>query len=133
MHRRGSLLAWALIALSSLALAAETAAPSTPLPKTVSSKQLAELLSRPESRLILLDVRSLTEFEEGHIPGAVLMPYTLVETEFVEPDKGRPIVLYCRSGRRSALALDSLKSMGYTNVRDFGAVTNWLGSLVKGR
>jgi phage shock protein E len=133
MYHSRSLLAWVLIALSSLALAAETASPSTALPKTVSSKQLADLLSRPESRLLLLDVRTLTEFEEGHIPGAILMPYNLIGTEFVEPDKGRPIVLYCRSGRRSAIALDSLKAMGYTNVRDFGAYSNWLGSLAKGR
>jgi phage shock protein E len=115
-----------------LALGLATAAPSAiRLPPTIGDKALAELLADKASRVLLLDVRTPQEYAEGHIPGAELIPYDELAAKFKEADKGRPIVVYCRSGRRSAIAADTLKDMGYTNVSDFGGYTNWTRGLVR--
>jgi phage shock protein E len=115
-----------------LALGLATAAPSAArLPPAIGDKALAELLADEASKILLLDVRTAEEYAEGHIPGAVLIPYDELAVNFKEPDKGRPIVVYCRSGRRSAIAADTLKHMGYVNVSDFGGYTNWKRGLVR--
>lgn len=112
----------ALFALASLA-----AAPR--LPPLLDEKGLIALLADGSAKVLLLDVRTLEEFAAGHIPGAVLLPYDELAAKFREADKGRPIVVYCRSGRRSAIARTTLLGMGYTNVSDFGAYTKWSGKL----
>jgi phage shock protein E len=117
--------------LLALALAPGLAAPRVAsLPPMIGEKALKALLDDGASKLLLLDVRTLEEFDAGHLPGAALFPYGEIKEKFAEPDKGRPIVVYCRSGRRSAIAKTYLEEMGYTNVSDFGAYTNWTGKLV---
>ena len=76
---------------------------------------------------IVLDVREQEEFDEGHIPGAILIPYTEIENkaEAILTDKDRQILVYCRSGRRRKIAAHSLADMGYTNVKEFGGITDW--------
>ena len=76
---------------------------------------------------ILLDVREQEEFDEGHIPGAILIPYTEIENkaEAMLPDKEAQILVYCRSGRRSKIASESLVDLGYTNVKEFGGINDW--------
>jgi len=83
--------------------------------------------------IIILDVRTEEEFAEGHIPNAVLLPDTEVKQRAEEllPDKEQTILVYCRSGRRSALAAQELADMGYTNVYDFGGILDWTGDVVK--
>jgi rhodanese-related sulfurtransferase len=76
---------------------------------------------------ILLDVRTEEEFKERHIKGAVLIPDFQIkqraETELT--DKNALILIYCRSGRRSANSARRLIEMGYTNVYDFGGIIDW--------
>ena len=76
---------------------------------------------------ILLDTREQDEFDEGHIPGAILIPYTEIENKAIEmiPDKDKLILVYCRSGRRSKIAAESLAKLGYTNVKEFGGIIDW--------
>ena len=76
---------------------------------------------------IILDTREQYEFDEGHIPGAILIPYTEIENKVKEiiPDKDKLILVYCRSGRRSKLASESLAKLGYTNVKEFGGIIDW--------
>ena len=76
---------------------------------------------------IILDVREQDEFNEGHIPGAILIPYTEIENKAEEilPDKDALILVYCRSGRRSKIASESLVNLGYTNVKEFGGINDW--------
>lgn len=83
--------------------------------------------------IVLLDVRTAEEFNSGHIPTAVLLPYDQIEdkSEKLLNDKNKEIIVYCRSGRRSAIALDMLVKLGYTNVKDFGGVSRWQGQLEK--
>lgn len=95
----------------------------------ISYNKLLELLNQPNLNILLLDVRTAEEYSQGYIPGATLAPYDLLENSFVEPDKNRLIIVYCRSGRRSAIALQTLHNMGYTNVSDFGGISNWEGKL----
>ena len=76
---------------------------------------------------IILDTREQDEFDEGHIPGAILIPYTEIENKAIEliPDKDKLILVYCRSGRRSKIAAESLAKLGYTNVKEFGGIIDW--------
>ena len=76
---------------------------------------------------IILDTREQDEFDEGHIPGAILIPYTEIENKAEEmlPDKDAQILVYCRSGRRSKIAAESLAKLGYTNVKEFGGIIDW--------
>ncbi len=76
---------------------------------------------------IILDVRSQSEYDEGHIPGAILIPNTEIEERAEEslPDKDQLILVYCRSGRRSKLAAETLVELGYTNIREFGGIIDW--------
>ena len=76
----------------------------------------------------LLDVRTEDEYNEKHIDGAILIPdYELADRAEAElPDKHATLVVYCRSGVRSAGATRRLKAMGYTDVRDLGSIIDWL-------
>jgi len=77
--------------------------------------------------LIVLDVRTQEEYDAGHIENAVLLPNeTISDTEpDLLPDKDAEILIYCRSGNRSAQAANKLVAMGYTNVYDFGGIVDW--------
>ena len=76
---------------------------------------------------IILDTREQNEFDEGHIPGAILIPYTEIENKAEEmlPDKDKLILVYCRSGRRSKIAAEALSKLGYTKVKEFGGIIDW--------
>ncbi len=71
---------------------------------------------------VLIDVRSADEFANGALPGAQLIPHEQISTRIagVVPDKDTPVVLYCRSGRRSSQAQDELRALGYTQVVNAG-------------
>ena len=82
---------------------------------------------------IILDTREQDEFDEGHIPGAILIPYTEIENKAEEmlPDNDKLILVYCRSGRRSKIAAENLVKLGYTNVKEFGGIIDWPYEVVK--
>lgn len=71
----------------------------------------------------VLDVRTAAEFEEGHVPGAVNIPVEdpdLLSTEWGEVPSDGPVLVICRTGRRSAEASELLAEKGYTEVYDVG-------------
>lgn len=76
---------------------------------------------------ILLDVRTQEEFNAGYIPGAILIPdFELADRAAAElPQKDAVILVYCRSGRRSAASAQTLAGMGYTQVYDLGGINSW--------
>ena len=80
-----------------------------------------------EEGYIILDVRTQEEYDQGHIPGAILIPDTEIKAkaEDVLTDKEQMILVYCRSGRRSKLAAESLVELGYTNIKEFGGIIDW--------
>ena len=93
----------------------------------------AKALMDRESGYIIIDARTQSEYDEGHIPGAILIPeYEIAqraESEF--PDKNQLILVYCRSGRRSKIAAEELVKLGYTNVKEFGGIIDWEYEIVQ--
>ena len=81
---------------------------------------------------IIIDVRREDEYAQGHIPGAILIPNeSILDTPPAElPDYDQIILVYCRTGRRSKEASQKLADMGYTNVYEFGGITEWTGDIV---
>ena len=87
----------------------------------------AKQIMDSEEGCIILDVRTQEEYDQGHIPGAILIPDTEIKTkaEEVLTDKDQLILVYCRSGRRSKIAAEALVELGYTNIREFGGIIDW--------
>lgn len=98
------------------------------------SSEEAYAMMEETADFILLDIRTDEEFKEKHIDGAVLIPdYEIADRAETElPDKDMLILIYCRSGRRSANAANELVGMGYTNVYDFGGIIDWQYETVNG-
>lgn len=100
--------------------------------KMVSMKEGLEITKSNDC--VIVDVRRLDEYESGHIPGAVLLTLETISPETaakVLPDKDQMILIYCRSGRRSKIAAQSLIEIGYTNVIEFGGILDYTGELEK--
>jgi phage shock protein E len=74
--------------------------------------------------ITVVDVRSPGEFEAGHVDGAINVPLDRFaqDAPALLPDKSRPVVLCCISGARSAMALEYLRQLGYTQVVNGGSV-----------
>lgn len=87
-----------------------------------------------EEEVIVVDVRTVEEFKEAHIEGAVLLPLDTVEKKAQEvlQDKEATYLIYCRSGNRSNQAAKLLVSMGYENIYDFGGIIDWNHGTVSG-
>jgi phage shock protein E len=79
-----------------------------------------QALERPGA--VLIDVRPQEEFAAGALPGATLIPHEQIGARIAQlvPDKDTPVVLYCRSGRRSGIAQDRLQALGYRQVINAG-------------
>ncbi len=83
---------------------------------------------------VIVDVRRDDEYKAGHIPGAVLLTMETISAETaakVLPDKNQMILIYCRSGRRSKIAAQSLLDLGYTNLIEFGGILDYTGQIEK--
>ena len=87
----------------------------------------AKAIMDSQDGYVILDVRTQEEYDQGHIPGAILIPdYEIsAKAETVLTDKNQLILVYCRSGRRSKLAAEALVKLGYTNIREFGGIIDW--------
>ena len=93
----------------------------------------AREIFQTEGDYIILDVRRVDEFAEGHIPGAINIANEDIKSS--EPkelqDKKQTIYVYCRSGNRSKQAAAKLAAMGYTNIVEFGGIIDWTGDIEK--
>jgi len=87
----------------------------------------ANVMMAELDNFVLLDVRTPSEFQERRIAGAINIPYDEIisRSEAELQDKSTVVLVYCQSGRRSALAAASLTSLGFTAVYDFGGILNW--------
>ena len=92
----------------------------------ITAEEAKKIMDSGEEHIIL-DTREQDEFDEGHIAGSILIPYTEIENKAEEmlPDKDAQILVYCRSGRRSKIAAEALSKLGYTNVKEFGGIIDW--------
>ena len=87
-----------------------------------------------EQDVVILDVREQSEYDGGHIAGAVLLPVDSVDEESAAaaiPEKDSVVLVYCRSGNRSKTASEALAELGYTQVYEFGGVITWSHGLVR--
>ena len=92
----------------------------------ITAQQAKELMDTQEG-YVILDTRAQEEYDEGHIPGAIVIPHDEImeKAETVLTDKDQLILVYCRSGRRSKIAAEALVDLGYTNIREFGGILDW--------
>ena len=95
----------------------------------ISPIQKGNIMPTIPSDIFLLDVRTLEEHKKAYIPKTdAVIPYETLQanSDKLPGDKGLPIVVYCQSGGRSATAMKTLKSMGYTNVSQIeGGINAW--------
>lgn len=91
------------------------------------SAEEAKKMMDENKDIIILDVRTEEEYQEGHIEGAILIPDNEIKdtAENILTDKSATILVYCRSGRRSANASKELSELGFTNIYDFGGINDW--------
>ncbi|QYK02681.1 rhodanese-like domain-containing protein [Shewanella psychrotolerans] len=111
-----ALLFLAVVSLSAPSVAAETDA------QTTAWKMI-------NNGALIIDVRTPEEFHQGHLDNAVNIPYESISTEFTKRKiaKDQPVVVYCRSGRRSSIAQSSLIELGYSNIHNGGGYEQLAG------
>lgn len=92
----------------------------------ISQKEAKSLMDNNKN-IVILDVRTKKEFDDGHIRGAINIPVETIGS--IPPaqlrDKKQMILVYCRSGRRSKIAAQKLGTIGYENVLEFGGIMDW--------
>lgn len=87
-----------------------------------------DLLSNPPENALVLDVRTPGEYGEGHVPNAVNIPHSELASRLSELNSSsdRPIVVYCKSGRRAGMAANVLQGAGYTDLHHLaGDMDGW--------
>lgn len=92
----------------------------------VTAEEAHELMSSDNP--IILDVRTQDEYNDAHIPDAQLLTLDTIDADTaaaVAPDKDAMVIVYCRTGVRSAEAAQKLADLGYTNIVDMGGITSW--------
>ena len=116
------MLLFAVIALLSACAQAESGTAY----ENITPEQAKELMDTRED-YVILDTRTQAEYDEGHIPGAIVIPHDEIsqKAEAMLPDKDQLILVYCRSGRRSKLAAEDLVKLGYNNIKEFGGIIHW--------
>ena len=118
---------WILLAMMLLvACGQEKEDPQEAIYMNITAQQAKEMMDSREG-YIILDTRTQEEYNESHIPGAILIPHDeiLEKAESILKDKDQLILVYCRSGRRSKLAAADLQKLGYTNIYEFGGIIDW--------
>lgn len=99
--------------------------------KRVQETNVADVKRRLDAgeKLVLVDVREESEWNRGHLPGAVHLGKGIIERDIEQrvPDTNTKLILYCGGGFRSALSADNLQKMGYSNVESMdGGWKGWL-------
>ena len=99
--------------------------------KHVSMDEIVQIMNE-NTDYIILDVRTIAEYNEGHIPNAICIPNETIGSNTISelPDKEQLILVYCRSGNRSKQAAEKLKKLGYTNLIEFGGIIDWKGEII---
>lgn len=101
--------------------------------QTITPESARDWLAK-DSKIVLLDVRTAEEYAEKRIPNSQLLPYDEIfnrESE-LPADKNTPIIVYCRTGRRSEIAAQSLLKLGFTAVYDLGGIQDWPYETISG-
>ena len=88
-------------------------------------------IMQENTNYIILDARTIEEYNEGHIPNAICIPNETIDETVTKqlPNKDQLILIYCRSGNRSKQAALKLQQLGYTNLVEFGGIIDWEGPI----
>lgn len=90
--------------------------------------------ARTTREALIIDVRTPTEFSQGHIENAINIPLdSIQEIANKISDRTTPLYLYCASGARSSNACRFLESQGFEQVTNMGGIASWRGPVIKGR
>jgi rhodanese-related sulfurtransferase len=132
MNPRTAALAVALAAADTLAVAApktespaaaQPAAPAGVAPGEVDGAAARKLVA---AGVVVVDVRTPEEFQGGHVPGARNIPFDQIGSRVAEiGPPSTPVLLYCRSGRRSGIAAETLRAKGFTQIYDMKSFDRW--------
>lgn len=98
----------------------------SPSYKRISQEEAKHMMDTQD--VMILDVREQSEFDEKHIPGAVLLPVGTITKDTaaaVIPDLDSVVLVYCRSGNRSQTASRALAELGYRSIYEFGGINTW--------
>lgn len=98
----------------------------------VSMEEITTIMQE-NTNYIILDARTIEEYNQGHIPNAICIPNETIDETVTEqlPNKDQLILIYCRSGNRSKQAALKLQQLGYTNLIEFGGIIDWDGTIEK--
>jgi len=105
---------------------------NSPKVEKITAQEVKEMLQK-DKNVILLDVRTESEYRNGHIPKSVLLPVTEIERKAVQkfPDRDKTMIVYCQSGSRSTRAAKILTKLGYSKVYNLGGISQWPYNTVK--
>ena len=96
-------------------------------PILITAEKVYEILKTQKDKYIILDVRTKEEFDSGHLESALLIPVDDLETRYGELAKNKPVIVYCKTGRRSAKAAAILVNKGFSPVYDMtGGIEAWM-------
>lgn len=101
--------------------------------ENIDADRAIELLAENPD-IVLLDVREYNEYVTERIEGSALLPLSIIETslENAYPDQSTTFIVYCRSGRRSAEAIEIMLDQGYENIYNLGGILDWPYETVSG-
>jgi len=94
--------------------------------QSISPAAYQQQFAEADAEHLLIDVRTPEEFASGHIEGAVNIPVDALAGRLSEVPEGQPVVVYCRSGNRSATASRILAEAGYNAIYDLGGLQGWI-------
>ena len=96
----------------------------------ISMEEITTIMQE-NTNYIILDARTIEEYNEGHIPNAICIPNETIDETVTKqlPNKDQLILIYCRSGNRSKQAALKLQQLGYTNLVEFGGIIDWDGEI----
>ena len=94
--------------------------------KSITQEEAKKIMDTTDG-YIIIDVRTIEEFNTGHIPNAINIPNEVIseQAESILLNKEQVILVYCRSGRRSKEAANKLVELGYCNILEFGGILDW--------
>lgn len=93
----------------------------------ISQHEAMKMIEYGHMPIVILDVRSVDEYNGGHVPGAIVIPHDAVGEKLPEilPDRNTTLLVYCRSGKRAETACKALVEAGYINVCHMGGILTW--------
>ena len=119
---------WICMLLLLLLTGCQTTAGEAAGYQQIKAEEAKQMMEGETEDFVILDVREQEEYDEAHIPGAVLLPVGMIDEDTaagVIPEKDTVVLVYCRSGNRSKTASLALAELGYTHVYEFGGIKDW--------